>query len=48
MIGIGVGFAYIVTIATCIKWFPEHKGFVTEIYLTGLGGGAALVCQVGE
>ncbi len=45
--GIGVGFAYIVPIATCIRWFPERKGLVTGIAVAGFGGGAALVSQVG-
>ncbi len=45
--GIGVGFAYIVPIATCIRWFPEHKGLVTGIAVAGFGGGAALVSRVG-
>ena len=43
--GIGVGFAYIVPIATCIQWFPENKGLVTGIAVAGFGGGAALVSQ---
>ncbi len=45
--GIGVGMAYIVPIATCIRWFPEHKGLVTGIAVAGFGGGAALVSQIG-
>ena len=45
--GIGVGFAYIVPIATCIRWFPRHKGLVTGIAVAGFGGGAALVSQIG-
>ena len=43
--GVGVGFAYIVPIATCIRWFPENKGLVTGIAVAGFGGGAALVSQ---
>ena len=27
MAGIGVGFAYIVPIATCVRWFPLQKGW---------------------
>lgn len=46
MAGFGVGFAYIVPIATCIQWFPRHKGLVTGIAVAGFGGGAALVSQV--
>lgn len=45
--GIGVGFAYIVPIATSILWFPHHKGLVTGIAVAGFGGGAALVSQAG-
>jgi MFS transporter, OFA family, oxalate/formate antiporter len=45
--GIGVGFAYIVPIATCIRWFPDNKGLVTGIAVAGFGGGAALVSQIG-
>ncbi len=45
--GIGVGFAYMVPIATSILWFPLHKGLVTGIAVAGFGGGAALVSQIG-
>jgi OFA family oxalate/formate antiporter-like MFS transporter len=44
---VGVGFAYIVPIATCIRWFPDRKGLVTGIAVAGFGGGAALVSQIG-
>ena len=43
--GIGAGFAYIVPIATCIRWFPDHKGLVTGVAVAGFGGGAALVSK---
>ena len=43
--GIGVGFAYLVPISTCIQWFPKRKGLVTGIAVAGFGGGAALVSQ---
>jgi len=43
--GVGAGIAYIVPIATCIRWFPEHKGLVTGIAVAGFGGGAAIVSQ---
>ena len=43
--GIGAGLAYIVPIATCIRWFPERKGLVTGISVAGFGGGAAIVSQ---
>ena len=47
MAGIGVGFAYIVPIATCVRWFPRHKGLVTGVAVAGFGGGAAMVSQGG-
>jgi len=43
--GMGVGFAYIVPISTCIQWFPERKGLVTGVAVAGFGGGAALISQ---
>lgn len=46
--GIGVGMAYIVPIATCVLWFPRHKGLVTGIAVAGFGGGAAIVAQVAK
>ena len=46
MAGVGVGFAYIVPIATCIRWFPEQKGLVTGVAVAGFGGGAALVSNI--
>lgn len=45
--GIGVGFAYMVPIATAVLWFPNQKGLVTGIAVAGFGGGAALVSQIG-
>lgn len=44
--GVGVGFAYIVPIATCVRWFPRQKGLVTGVAVAGFGGGAALVSHV--
>lgn len=44
--GVGAGIAYIVPIATCIKWFPNNKGLVTGVAVAGFGGGAALVSTV--
>ncbi|MFH0781880.1 MAG: MFS transporter [Pseudomonadota bacterium] len=45
--GIGAGFAYIVPITVCIRWFPQSKGLVTGIAVAGFGGGAALVSKIG-
>lgn len=44
--GIGVGLAYIVPIAVCVRWFPRRKGLVTGVAVAGFGGGAALVSQI--
>lgn len=44
--GVGAGLAYIVPIATCIRWFPNNKGLVTGVAVAGFGGGAALVSQM--
>ncbi len=46
--GVGVGLAYLVPIATCIAWFPRHKGLVTGIAIAGFGGGAALVGRLAD
>jgi len=46
MAGVGVGFAYIVPIATCVRWFPDQKGLVTGMAVAGFGGGAALVSNI--
>ena len=43
--GLGAGFAYIVPIATCIRWFPDQKGLVTGVAVAGFGGGAALISK---
>ncbi|MCT4593405.1 MAG: OFA family MFS transporter [Anaeromicrobium sp.] len=38
--GAGVGFAYVCPLSTCVRWFPEKKGFITGIAVGafGLGG----------
>ncbi|WP_035619026.1 L-lactate MFS transporter [Lacticigenium naphthae] len=38
--GIGVGFVYVCPLSTCVKWFPNNKGFITGIVVGafGLGG----------
>ena len=37
--GLGVGFAYVTPIATCIKWFPDKRGTVTGLAVFGFGAG---------
>lgn len=38
--GAGVGFAYVCPLSTCVKWFPERKGFITGIAVGAFGGGS--------
>lgn len=37
---IGVGFVYVCPLSTCIKWFPEKKGFITGIVVGAFGLGS--------
>jgi len=38
--GAGIGLAYVVPIATGVKWFPEKKGLVSGLAVAGFGFGA--------
>jgi OFA family oxalate/formate antiporter-like MFS transporter len=38
--GIGLGLGYIVPLAVLIGWFPDKRGFVTGLAVTGFGLGA--------
>lgn len=40
--GIGVGFAYVSPLSTCVKWFPHHKGFITGIAVGAFGSGSLI------
>lgn len=46
--GIGIGMGYIVPVATLIKWFPDKRGFITGIAVTGFGGGALIAAPVAK
>jgi MFS transporter, OFA family, oxalate/formate antiporter len=46
--GIGIGFSYVCPLATCVKWFPNHKGLITGISVAGFGGGAMLLTMMTE
>jgi OFA family oxalate/formate antiporter-like MFS transporter len=37
--GIGIGTAYVTPIATCVKWYPDKRGFITGIAVVGMGLG---------
>ncbi|WP_129598887.1 L-lactate MFS transporter [Anaerophilus nitritogenes] len=38
--GAGVGFSYVCPLSTCIKWFPQKKGFITGIIVGAFGIGS--------
>jgi len=40
--GAGIGLAYVVPIACCVRWFPDRKGLVTGCAVAGFGFGALL------
>ncbi len=40
--GLGVGFAYVTPIATCVKWFPDKRGLVVGMAVMGFGLGPLL------
>jgi OFA family oxalate/formate antiporter-like MFS transporter len=39
---VGVGFAYVTPIATCIKWFPDKRGTIVGLAVMGFGAGPLL------
>ncbi|MBU4305445.1 MAG: OFA family MFS transporter [Candidatus Omnitrophica bacterium] len=44
--GMGTGLAYLPSISTVIKWFPEKKGMVSGIVVCGFGIGAAFLAPL--
>ena len=40
--GAGIGLAYVVPIAVCVKWFPDKKGMITGMAVAGFGFGATI------
>ena len=44
--GIGLGFGYIVPVATLVKWFPDRRGMITGIAVAGFGSGALITAPV--
>jgi OFA family oxalate/formate antiporter-like MFS transporter len=38
--GAGIGLAYVVPLATAVKWFPDKKGLVSGLAVAGFGFGA--------
>jgi OFA family oxalate/formate antiporter-like MFS transporter len=46
--GLGVGFAYVTPIATCVKWFPDKRGFVVGLAVMGFGMGSLIFAPLLE
>ncbi len=46
--GMGIGMGYVCPLATCVKWFPNHKGLVTGISVASFGGGAIVLSAMAE
>jgi OFA family oxalate/formate antiporter-like MFS transporter len=46
--GVGLGFGYIVPLATLIKWFPDRRGMITGLAVAGFGAGALVTAPVAE
>lgn len=46
--GVGVGFAYVTPIATCIKWFPDKRGFIVGLSVMGFGAGSLIFAPLLE
>ena len=38
--GLGLGFAYVTPIATCVKWFPDKRGMIVGLAVMGFGAGS--------
>jgi OFA family oxalate/formate antiporter-like MFS transporter len=46
--GLGVGFAYVTPIATCIKWFPDKRGMIVGFAVMGFGAGSLIFAPLLE
>lgn len=46
--GFGMGMTYSTTIATCQKWFPDKRGFITGIIVSALGFGGVIFTPLAE
>lgn len=44
--GIGLGLGYIVPVATLVKWFPDKRGMITGIAVSGFGAGALITAPI--
>jgi OFA family oxalate/formate antiporter-like MFS transporter len=46
--GLGMGFAYVTPIATCIKWFPDKRGMIVGLAVMGFGAGSLIFAPLLE
>ena len=46
--GLGMGFAYVTPIATCVKWFPDKRGLVVGLAVMGFGLGSLIFAPLLE
>ena len=44
--GVGLGFGYIIPIATLVKWFPDKRGLITGVAVAGFGAGSLVTAPV--
>lgn len=44
--GVGIGLGYVVPLAVLLPWFPDKRGFIMGLSVTGFGGGALILAQV--
>ena len=44
--GVGLGLGYIVPVATLVKWFPDKRGLITGMAVTGFGSGALITAPI--
>jgi len=44
--GVGNGLAYVVPIATLIRWFPDRRGLITGLAVMGFGLGAFFIGKI--
>jgi OFA family oxalate/formate antiporter-like MFS transporter len=46
MAGAGFGLGYIVPIATLVKWFPDRRGFITGLAVSGVAAGSLIASPI--
>jgi MFS transporter, OFA family, oxalate/formate antiporter len=44
--GAGMGLGYIVPVATLVKWFPDRRGFITGVAVSGVAAGSLIASPV--